>query len=143
MQMSERRRIGNDSIGDKRLGILPFGPSNSIACFDTGPPTSFKHLANATSSFLHVAIEHCLDVGQQTRILDDKGHELLRIPANAEEFKAMAFHKRLKGRVSRDTHAMAVLSETQADGNEWLNVAARADELDDNIHWRNRGRGAE
>lgn len=72
-------------------------------------------------------------------MFDHVGHQLRRIAANAEEFKAtFIFYKALKDGMSRYAHPMPILAlENLAQSYEWLDIPTRTYCLNDDVQgWR-------
>lgn len=70
-------------------------------------------------------------------MLHHESHELGGITTNVEEVKAVLLDKGLKGGVGSNADAVAVgVLQYLPQGNEGLDITARADDLNDNVKAR-------
>lgn len=112
--------------------------AQSIACFDTRPPTAEEHLRNTLSALANLAAGDGIKPRHETRVLDHKGHELSGVAANTEEFKIILLDEFLKSRVGGYTDSVTVcVFEYFSKCNKWLDITSRANNLNDNVElWR-------
>lgn len=96
-------------------------------------------MLDASSPLAHLAALEGVKARHEPRILDHEGHELGGVAANVEELEAILLDKRLKRGVGGDADAVAVgVAQRLAEGDKGLDVAAGADNLDDNVECRRR-----
>jgi hypothetical protein len=156
VNMRETRWVRDDGIGNERLCarverrrmlqvqrlILLAGRrwrSEAISRLDTRSPTALEDLLHPFSPLGDLAALQCIEAGHQAGILDHEGHELGRIAADAEELQSVLLDELLESRVSGNANPVAVrLGKNFAQGHEGLDVAARADDLNDDIKTRRR-----
>lgn len=155
MDMCKAGRVRNDGIGDKgpfcrvarhvlrrttqrriprvRLRWRPC----SISRLDARPPAAHENLFDTPSSLAHLAALERVKARHEPRVLDHEGHELGGIAANVEELEPVLLDKRLKRGVGGDADAVAVgVAQRLAECDKGLDVAAGADNLDDNVEGR-------
>lgn len=155
--MRETRWVGNNSIGDewfatwvsRKLGRIIEGLvlrvwfrwwPKSISSLYTRSPTSHKHFLNTPPSLADLSTRDRVEARHQARVLDHKGHELGGVTANAEEFEPIPLHEGLESGVGCDSYPMAIcIFEDLAQGNERLDIATGANNLDHDIETRGRG----
>jgi hypothetical protein len=72
-------------------------------------------------------------------MFDHEGHELSGVSSDAEELQTILLNEVLKSRMGGDANTMTVrLFQDLAEGNKGLDIAAGANDLDNNIElwWR-------
>lgn len=148
VNMGKARRVRNNGIGDEWIFScikgLTFGVglwwSQAIPSLNARSPAPHKDLFNPSPALAHFATGNCIESGDETRVFDHERHELCRVTANTEEFKAMFLNKTLKGRMSSDSNSMTVfIFERFSQGDKGLNVTPRTDDLNDEIKSWGRG----
>lgn len=156
MDVRETRGVGNNGISDKRLvgrvsrqrrvkvrrrmaRMRLWRRAESIARLDTRSPAPHENLFDTPPALAYFATLQRIKTRHQTRVLDHERHELGGVATNVEELEAIVLDKLLKGSVGGDADAVAVgIAEGLAEGDKGLDVAAGADDLDDNVELRRR-----
>jgi hypothetical protein len=155
MNMSEAWRIRNDGIGDEWLTGQVIAAKDAtfatawvqslvvrnfnacaIACFKAGSPTPSNDFVHALAPLANVSATKGIFSWHEPRILDHESHELCWIAPDAEKLQAIFFDKTPKRWVCREAYTMTVgFLQDLTESNERLNIAARAYNVDDDIHW--------
>lgn len=145
------RRVCNDSICNEwsiasvarkivvwvencALGVRPRCWAEAIASLDTRAPAADKHGGYAFASLADLATLDGIESRHQTWVLHHERHEFGGVTSNTEELQPILLDKVLESRVSSDANPMAVcVLQDLAQSNERLDIAAGADNLNDNI----------
>lgn len=152
--MRKTRRVRDNSIGNKRrlgritrhikgrvnwciLRMRSRSRTQPIPRLYAGSPAAHQDFLDALASLADLSALDGVEPRHEAWVLDHKGHELGRVAADAEELQAILLHKGLKRSMRGYANAVAVrLLEGLAEGHKRLDVAPRADNLDDDIQTR-------
>lgn len=126
MDVGEARRVRDNRISDERL-------LRQRVRFDARPPAAFQHLSDHGSLLLDIASPQALHRRHQSGVLDHVGHELCRISTDRVELQARFPYKVGKGVMGGEANPVAVALKFVAEGDEGLNIASAADNLDNDI----------
>lgn len=126
MHMRETRWIPNNRISCERNTSL------QIRIY-TRPPTPIQHLRNHLPFRLYIPRHQTTHTRYQSRVLNHIRHQIRRISTDRIKLKARLPYKVFKNIVRRDSYSVAMFLELVADGDEWLDVPAATDNLDDDI----------
>jgi hypothetical protein len=135
MDVAVARWIGEDGIGPERGRIGSIGIR-----FRAGAPRRREDLGDHRPLLRHVLddqVETCRDDAPAG--LHDVLHQRMRVAAERIELEPGALDHRAKLTVGCDAHAVP-LRQSAGDRDERLNVAARADDHDDDGQGRHVGR---
>ena len=148
-EMREARRIGNDRIGYERPILSIHRPTPRIVrdMVKTGPvarlvaraPTTTENRFHLTPPLLNRAAPDGAHIRHQARVLDHERHELCRVAADREELEPLGEDVIAESEVRGQPHAVAVFAELSAQRQEGLDVAAGADDLDDDVQAQREG----
>lgn len=114
-----------------------YSRTEAVPWLDAGPPAPHEDLLHTAPSLAYFAGLECVKAWHESWVLDHEGHELGRVSPNTEELEPILLDKGLKCRVGGYANAVAVgFLEHFAKRNERLDVAARPDNLNDNVEPR-------
>ena len=138
MDMCVTRRVRDDGMGDEGFH-LPWVALVSINLIGigTGSPAALENLSNVFASLAHIAIFQRLYPWYEAGILDHESHEFCRVAANVKELQSIFLNELLERSMCGEADTVTVfVREFFAEGDEWLDVPSRANDLYDDIEGR-------